>query len=116
MHKQLHKYEYTLAAPETEFSPTFVQQMANRMAVSFHKYGPVAEGFPHDCDALASLAQRIAKYHETGNTEYLVDAANFALIEYMHPSHPKAFFAATDSDGSPGRTFTDGTVSDRRND
>lgn len=28
--------------------------------------------------------------------------ANFAMIEYMHPSHPQAHFRATGSDESPG--------------
>lgn len=38
-----------------------------------------------------------------GNTEYLVDAANFLMIEFMHPAHPKAHYRATDKEGSPGR-------------
>ena len=92
--KELHQYTVRLAAPETEFAPEFPQMMANRMAVSFLKYGPVANGYP----------------------EMLVDAANFALIEFMHPRHPDAYFAATDSDQSPGRTRVDGSVDAGRND
>lgn len=38
-----------------------------------------------------------------GNTEYLVDAANFLMIEFMHPAHLVAHFKATDNTGSPGR-------------
>lgn len=40
---------------------------------------------------------------EPGNAEYLVDAANMLMIEFMHPAHPKAHYTATDSAGSPGR-------------
>lgn len=109
--KQLHKREIRLAAPESEFSFDFVQGMANRMAVSFHKYGKVEDAYPHRVDALMSLQQRIDRYVATGNTEYLIDAANFAMIEFMLPSHPKAHFSATDSDGSTGRMTVDGDVS-----
>lgn len=103
-------------APETEFSFEFVQMMANRMVVSFHKYGPVADGYPHRVNALESLRQRLKMYLDTGNTEYLIDAANFAMIEFMCPSQKDAKFEATDSDGSPGRTFNNGAVSQARND
>lgn len=114
--KELHIYTVRLAAPETEFSAEFVQQMANRMAVSYHKYGPIADGYPDNIDALVSLDQRIRLYQQTGNTEYLVDVANFALIEYLRPGHPMSHFTATDSDGSPGRTTVTGVVTHARND
>ena len=99
-----------LAAPASEFSEQFIAGMANRMAVSYHKYGPVAAAYPLRVDAIASLNQRLDKYAETGNTEFLMDAANFAMIEFMHPAHPEAEFVATDSDASPGRVWLDGSV------
>ena len=37
--------------------------------------------------------------------EDLMDAANFAMIEFLRPKHPKAFFAPTDSNQSPGRVW-----------
>jgi hypothetical protein len=89
--------------PDTEFSEKFVRGMRNRMAVSYFKYGPVASAYPHKVDAIASLRRRLDLYAATGNTEYLMDAANFAMIEFMHPRHAAAYFKATDSDGSPGR-------------
>ena len=36
------------------------------------------------------------------NTEYLVDVANFAMIEFEHPAIPGAQLSAMDSDESPG--------------
>lgn len=113
--KQLHERVIRLAAPETEFSWAFVQGMANRMAVSFHKYGPVSEGYPAKVSAIDSLLARINAYVETGNTEYMMDAANFAMIEFMHPSLEDAAFLATDSDGSPGRVSVDGETTYERN-
>ncbi len=100
---------------DSEYSEQFLQGMLNRMAVSFHKYGPVAAAYPDRVNALASLQQRIDAYQATGNTEFLMDVANFAMIEYMHPSVEGAFFQATDSDQSPGRTDQKGKVSDKPN-
>ena len=114
--KTLRRISTRLAAPMSEFSPEFVQGMANRMAVSFHKYGKVADGFPANIDAIASLQSRLVKYAETGNTEWLMDVANFAMIEFMHPALPGAFFQPTDSDQSPGRRAKKGTVDHRGND
>ncbi len=87
----------------SEFSEEFVKGMRNRMTVSFHKYGPIKEAYPHKISAIKSLRERLEKYEETGNTEWLVDAANFAMIEFMLPSHPEAHFRGTDSHESPGR-------------
>src|SRR5271156_1489313 len=116
------KFTGIVGAPDSEFSEQFVQFMANRMAVSFHKYGLVAEAYPSKVDAIQSLKTRLNLYLdggtvkgaiiEPGNTEYLVDVANFAMIEFMYPKNPKAFFQATDSSGSPGRVWNSGEVTE----
>lgn len=85
------------------------------MAVSFFAYGKVADAFPQKVNALKSMEQRLDVYKKTGNTEYLIDAANFLMIEFMRPSISGAEFSATDSDGSVGRTWNDGGVSRRAN-
>ena len=86
-----------------EVSEFFIDGMRSRMAVSFYKYGHVGNAYPEKVNALESLQLRLQKYQETGNAEYLIDAANFAMIEFMNPSHPEPFFKGTDADGSPGR-------------
>lgn len=92
------------AVPDSEFSPAFIRGMLDRMATSFFKYGPVKTAYPEKVDAMASLRQRLDAYQSTGNTEYLMDAANFCMIEFMHPAHPQAHYRATDSAESPGRS------------
>lgn len=112
----------TASVPPSETSIPFHQGMVDRMAVSFHKYGPVAEAYPEKVDAIKSLMARLERYAKDGNTEWLMDVANFAMIEFMHPAHPKAHYRATDSRESPGRVWQpdefDGTVetSQRTND
>lgn len=102
-------------APKTEYSERFLQGMLDRMAVSFYKYGRVSDAYPHSMSALDSLLQRLKSYKETGNTEFLMDAANFSMIEFMHPSHSEAHYTPTDSDGSPGRTTNHGIVTHETN-
>lgn len=89
--------------PETEFSETFVTAMRDRVAVSFFKYGPLAEAVAARADFLAALRTRLRLYEETGNTEWLVDAANFAMFEHLYPTRRAAHFRATSAEESPGK-------------
>ena len=91
--------------PSTEFSQLFVQGMADRMAMSFFKYGAIAEAYPHRVDAIGSLELRLKRYKMTGNTEELMDVANFAMIEFLRPRHPGASFTPQDSRDSVGRKW-----------
>lgn len=101
--------------PKDEYSPRFLQGMLDRMTVSYHKYGAVRVAYPEKVDAIASLKQRLDRYAATGNTEWLMDVANFAMIEFKHPRHPEAHFEGTDSDASPGRTTVEGERMQRGN-
>jgi len=92
----------------SECSLKFHQGMVNRMEVSFHKYGKVMDA-KGKIDEIACLEKRLQKYKETGNTEWLMDVANFAMIEYMHRG--TEFFRSTDSDESPGLVHRGGRES-----
>lgn len=108
--------EWADPVPSSEFSVPFVQGMADRMGVSYFKYGAVALGYPSRVDAIACLEKRLQLYKETGNAEWLMDVANFSMIEFMHPRHSAAHFRGTDSDESPGRvSVLGGENSDRNN-
>ncbi len=51
----------------------------------------------------------MSKYRVTGNKHFLVDAANFAMIEAMHPGRKDgAEWASNDAADSPGRTTASG--------
>lgn len=100
--------------PASEFSRPFVQGMCDRMGMSFAKYGKVADAYPDKVDAIASLRVRLERYMATGNTEWLMDVANFAMIEYLRPRHPAAHFAPTDSKESPGREWIGATSAKAR--
>lgn len=84
---------------KTEYSERFDEIRKNMMVVSYFKYGPMRENYgKFKCmDALENIEKRIAKYKETGNTEFLADVANFAMIEFMYPSVEGAKYTPTDS-------------------
>lgn len=84
---------------ETEYSEKFDKIRKEMMVTSYYKYGPLKENYDKfKCmDALGNIEKRIQRYKETGNTEFLADAANFAMIEFMYPSIKGAKYIPTDS-------------------
>ncbi len=91
------------AIVESEINRNFRKRKDQALSVSFHKYGPLREGFPHKVNAVACIKQRLKLYEETGNTDYLVDVSNFAEIEFTYPSHPNYHDKPTD--GGEGRVW-----------
>jgi hypothetical protein len=89
------KWTQLIATEKAELVRTFLQGMINRMTVSHFKYGPL--------DA----------YLEDQNTEHLIDASNYLMIEWLYPSIDGIHFTPTDSDGSLGYVLRDGTIVDR---
>ncbi len=86
-----------------EYSDRFDELRQNRVAVSMYKYGSAQDNFGMKLvNALESHDLCIKKYLETGNTEYLCDAANYLMFEFMYPQRKGAFFRATDSSESAG--------------
>lgn len=82
---------------ETEYSKEFDKLRQDRMIVSFYKYGPLKTNYKEKLiDAIESLEMRLKMYKQTGNTEFLCDIANFAMIEFMCPQHPNAHFKPLD--------------------
>lgn len=114
-----------------ESSVEFLQGMINRMDLSYAKYGryrvnhtgELKLGYIKDLtrtlmdflarwdnqqassassNAVSSIILRLIKYLHTGNTEWLMDVANFAMIEFECPQVGGSHFRATDSRESPG--------------
>ena len=90
----------------TEYSSEFDKLRQNRVELSYYKYGPARENFGSGMvDAIGSLELCLDKFKKTGNTEYLLDVANYAMFRYMYPM-PGEFFKATDSKDSAGTVGT----------
>lgn len=85
-----------------EYCAEFDEKRKNAILVSFHKYGPSKENFKKGMvDAIGSLKKNLKKFEETGNTEYLVDVANYAMFRYMYPQGNESY-RPTDSNESAG--------------
>lgn len=85
-----------------EYSEEFDTKRKNAIIVSYHKYGPSKENFKKGMvDAIGSLKKNLKKFEETGNTEYLVDVANYAMFRYMYPQGNESY-RPTDSNRSAG--------------
>ncbi|WP_010218876.1 hypothetical protein [Sphingomonas sp. PAMC 26621] len=107
--RAINNYVTAAGVPKTEFDADFAVKMMSAMMVSFHKYGRVAQAYPLKFSASDDVRARMAKYRATGNKHYLVDAANFAMIEAMHPGRKEgAEWAGNDAADSPGRTTASG--------
>lgn len=86
-----------------DYSDRFDELRRNRVEVSRFKYGSARKNFrTGNVNAIGSMQRCLEKYQETGNTEYLCDAANYLMFEFMYPQHPAAHFRATDSSESAG--------------
>lgn len=87
---------------EREYSTEFDKLRKSRVEVSYFKYGPARDNFGGGrVDAIGSLELCLEKFKKTGNTEYLLDVANYAMFRYMYPL-PGEYFKATDSGESAG--------------
>lgn len=71
----------------------FLQLMHNRLLFGCCRYGPALK------DPLSFLGRMkiaIQQYEANGNTEKLVDVANYAFLEFANPQHKDAHFEADD--------------------
>lgn len=115
------EFDWPESVPLDHIDTQFIQGMLDRMAVGFHNYGH-SRRYEHVPHSLQNVMIRLAKYagltevqrivdvlasmdidlRRTANTEFLIDAANYAMMEFMRPSLPDAKFQSTTKDDSPG--------------
>lgn len=77
-----------------EYSDRFDELRQNRVEVSYYKYGTASDNFGMKLvNALESHDMCVKKYLKTGNTEYLCDAANYLMFEFMYPQREGVFLS-----------------------
>lgn len=87
-----------------EYSDEVDTMRKNRVQVSFFKYGPARINFGEGLvKAKNSAKMCVEKYEKTKNREYLLDAMNYLMFEFMYPSIEGTYFKATDSSESAGK-------------
>ena len=85
-----------------DFSEAFVSRMKNAIEMSHYKYGWANKTYPELAQAHKCAKERLEAYEKTHNKEYLVDVANFAMLEFLYPEFADAHYVPTDSDKSIG--------------
>jgi len=79
----------------SQWNPKFEILRLNRMVLGFFRYGFIT-GNKSKYDNINSAIRRLAKYQETGNSEFLVDAANLCMIEFTQENHKDFHFESVD--------------------
>lgn len=91
---------------KSEYSQQFDRERQYRVEVSYHKYGSARDNFASGrVDALATAELCIDAFKKDGNTEHLIDAANYLMFRWMYP-YPGEYFRSTDSTHSVGTVGT----------
>lgn len=91
---------------KSQYSEQFDKERKHRVEVSYYKYGPARDNFARGrVDAIKTAELCLDVFKKDGNTEHLVDAANYLMFRYMYP-YPGEYFKPTDSSGSVGTVGT----------
>lgn len=77
------------------FNEDFVKLMNNRMVMGFFRYGN-RHAKKSPMNNIKSAERRIELYKQSGNLEFLLDAANMLRMEFEIPQHPHASFNPQD--------------------
>jgi hypothetical protein len=94
------EFNWPDSVPQDQIDVLFIQGMLDRMAMGFHNYGHMRRQHNRP-DNIKNIDIRVKKYQESKNTEYLMDAANYCMMEFCVPIEG-AFFKTTEKHESPG--------------
>lgn len=82
---------------KTRWSPRFENLMRNRLIMGTFRYVPNEIKFTSGKqNKLEAMRKKLTAYEETGNLEYLVDLANYCMLEFEKPTLPNAYFESVD--------------------
>jgi hypothetical protein len=79
-----------------QFNQKFVDAMKRRMVMGAFRYGLVGTQKSLSIDYLRSAQRKLDAYVSDGNTEHLIDAANYMMLEHRFSRHPSKHFKAVD--------------------
>ena len=83
----------------------FIEMMKHAIEMSYHKYGNAKKTYPELAQAHRCVEERLYLYQygkpakdiSPHNKDYLIDVANFAMLEAMFPSIPGVVHAPADA-------------------
>lgn len=81
---------------ETEWDQEFERLMRNRLIMGAFRYGLLKDKHTHGYLLLDGMLRLIEQYRKTGNLEFMVDLANYALLEYVAQRGAGGAFVSVD--------------------
>lgn len=78
--------------PVTQFSREFLQNMLNRVALGYYRYGRQDRKGGEPKLWVDRALREIYAYVDTGNAEHLINTANYMMCEWINPEHRKHHF------------------------
>src|SRR5690606_35012947 len=87
--------EKVLEKLDHKWNESFVQNMRVRLQMGSFRYSAIEDRFPH-CFYLDRASRCLDKYRRTKNKEFLIDAANYCMLEFNKPQITGTFFKPTD--------------------
>lgn len=82
----------------SEWSSEFEEKMRNRLVMGAFRYGRISDNVDNNYNWVDNAILRLEEYKETGNTENLIDIANYMMVEFMVGKHPKKHFYFKDDE------------------
>lgn len=83
---------------QCKWSASFMKLMIHRIVFGRYRYGRKDKVIKINYDYIRSIKDRLRKYNEKGNLEYLVDIANLCMLEFELGNHPNKHFKSTDDE------------------
>lgn len=83
---------------KSEWSEEFEDMMHNRMIMGAFRYGLISDNVDSNYNWVDNAILRLEEYKETGNTENLIDIANYMMVEFMVGKHPQKHFYFKDDE------------------
>jgi len=81
---------------KTQWNTVFERMCRNRLLFGGYRYGELHTESSKSCSSVEDIKLRLDLYTKTGNLEYLVDAANYAMLEFTYSKHKNAHFKSGD--------------------
>ncbi len=92
---KLYSKEEVAKLATTQWCDRFEDLCRNRMAFGSFRYGNYKKR-TKPMGYVDNIKLRIARYEKDGNTEWLLDVANLAMIEFEIGEHPNKHFGHVD--------------------
>ena len=88
--------KFLRSVDETNLIKEIYRLALNRFYIGSYRYGTFKEKVYPRYFGIHACNKKIEAYKRTGNLEFIIDAINCLVIEFIYPGHKDAYFKAED--------------------